>query len=107
MPSIQVLCEITAFPFGCTEFMRSNRICAREEPAAGPSSFKNIVRISMDLSVISVVLVSSRRTRGLVSINLIRKGVLQLLVVIFILWRTHRDTWSSRPTGGREGLSTD
>ena len=73
--------------------MRSNRICAREEPAAGPSSFRNIVRISMDLSVISVVLVSSRRTRGLVSINLIRNGVLQLLVVIFIMWRTHREPW--------------
>jgi hypothetical protein len=38
----------------------------------------------MDLSVISVVLVSSRRTRGLVSINLIRNGVLQFVVVIFI-----------------------
>jgi hypothetical protein len=58
---------------------------------AGPSSFRNTVRISMDLSVISVVLVSSRRTRGLVSINLITNGVLQLLVVIFIMWRTHRD----------------
>ena len=70
--------------------MRSNRICAREAPAVGPSSFKNIVRISMDLSVISVVFVSSRRTRGLVSINLITNGVLQLLVVIFINVRTHR-----------------
>src|SRR6185369_13898229 len=107
MPSIQVLCEITAFPFGCTEFMRLNRICAREERAAGPSSFKNIVRISMDLSVSSVVLVSSRRTRGLVSINLITNGVLQLLVVIFIMWRTQRDPRSSRPRGGREGLSPD
>src|SRR6185369_17199566 len=42
------------------------------------------VRISTDLSFISVVLVSSRRTRGLVSINLIRKGVLQLVLVILI-----------------------
>jgi hypothetical protein len=40
------------------------------------------VRISMDLSVISVVLVSSRTIRGLISMNLIIKGVLLLLIVV-------------------------
>jgi hypothetical protein len=36
----------------------------------------------MDLSVISVVLVSSRTIRGLISMNLIIKGVLLLLIVV-------------------------
>ena len=40
----------------------------------------------MDLSVISVVLVSSRRTRGFVSRNLIMKGVLQLVIVVINLF---------------------
>src|SRR6185369_12928875 len=71
-----------AFSFGCTKFMRSKRMCAPEGSAVGPSLFRNTVRISMDLSVISVVLVSSRRTRGLVSRNLIIKGVLRLLIVV-------------------------
>src|ERR1041384_5682578 len=66
--------------------MRSNRICAREEPAAVPSSFRNTVRMSMDLRTISVVLVSSRRTRGFVSRNLIMKGVLQLVIVVINLF---------------------
>src|ERR1041385_4479541 len=77
---------MTVFSFGCTKFMRSKRMCTNEEPAACPWLFRNIVRISMDLSVISVVLVSSRRTRGLVSRNLITKGVLQLVIVVINLY---------------------
>src|ERR1041385_5942677 len=98
---------MTAFPFGCTEFMGSNRICAREEPAAGPSSFRNIVRISMDLRATSVVFVSSRSTRGLVFKNLIMKGVLRLVVVIIDSVADSLRPALFRPTLGREALSTD
>src|SRR5918996_3362832 len=69
--------------------MRSNRICAREGPPRASSSFRNTVRISTDLSVVSVVLVSSRRMRGLVSMNLITKGdmLLRLVAINSILRR--------------------
>jgi|KBSMisStandDraft_5_1062788.scaffolds.fasta_scaffold44595_6 hypothetical protein len=51
----------------------------------------------MDLSVISVVLVSSRRTRGLVSRNLIMKGVLQLVIVVINLYRGDLANLNSAP----------
>jgi len=65
----------------------------------------------MDLSVISVVLVSSRRTRGLVSRNLIMKGVLQLVIVVINLFCG--DLSNLNPAHfliqktGREGSLTD